>query len=161
MRQDGQWVDPYEYFKVNDIAELYPHLRKAKPVKMEVTPVAYDNNGAGQVDITNSGTFIIDLEKGATTTYSTSYYEHPYYGNEIHFDLTLTFVGNPDSSDLMTVSSSYTEYAPWGSEPGSMSDCIIFNYSVDGEPDYAKRGLIIDNGTYSTVAFVINKILLP
>lgn len=159
---EGQWVDPYEYFGVDDIAALYPHLQKAKPVKMEVSPICYDNNGAGFVEFTNTDPFIIDLEKNAVTTYSTHYAEHPRYSSSPYtYDVTLTFVGSPYSSDLMKVSSSYIEHTSHGDEPGVIDECTIFNISAEYLRDYEKRAVVIDNGTVNTVAFVVNKVLLP
>lgn len=158
---EAVWVEPYSYFGVNDIAELYPHLREVHPLKIEVTPVCYDNNTKEPREFEGGGTFVIDMTEGATTTYSATI---PY--SMTYYTVTLTFTGAPDldsgmMGDLMTVSSNHAEY--WSSDgalsdSGTIDQCNIFNRNVDTLPDLAKRAIDIDNGTGATIAFVVDRI---
>lgn len=165
-KDGGKWVEPYSYFGVDNIVELYPLLRSEKVQKIEVTPAAYDNNGAGQVDLTSgAGTFVIDLTPGAVTTYTASYAEHPRYVSEgskpTTYDLTLTFTAN-DSSDLFRVDSNYIEHTPWGEDrPGTAEECIIFYEYLSALRDYELRAIDIDNHTTVTVIFNVDRVLLP
>jgi len=165
-KDGGKWVEPYSYFGVDNIVELYPLLRSEKVQKIEVTPAAYDNNGAGQVDLTSgAGTFVIDLTPGAVTTYTASYAEHPRYVSEgskpTTYDLTLTFTAN-GSRDLFRVDSTHTEHMHWGeSVTETDEDCIIYYEFLSALRDYELRAICIDNHTPITVIFNVDRVLLP
>lgn len=161
--KEGKWVEPYAHFNVDNIVELYPLLRSEKIQKIEVTPVAYDNNGAGQVDLITGGeTFVIDLSNGATTTYTASYADHPRYGSQPStYDLTLTFTAN-GSRDLFRVDSTHTEHKHWGeSVTETDEDCIIYYEFLSALRDYELRAICIDNHTPITVIFNVDRVLLP
>ena len=157
-----EWVDPYQYYNVKDIVELYPKLREKEVLKLKVKPVAYDNNGAGQVELISGGEeFILDKTPKAVTTYKAKYKSHPKYGSQSTYDLTMTFTAEKYSSDIFEVSASYTEKTASGStEKETVDECIIFNYQVDTEPEYARKGIIIDNHTTVTIAFVVTQVLI-
>ena len=162
-KDGGKWVEPYAHFNVDNIVELYPVLRSEKIQKIEVTPVAYDNNGAGQVDLITGGeTFVIDLSSGATTTYTASYADHPKYGSQPStYDLTLTFTAN-GSRDLFRVDSTHTEHKHWGeSVTETDEDCIIYYEFLSALRDYELRAISIDNHTPITVIFNVDRVLLP
>ena len=150
-----EWVDAYKYFKVKDIIELYPKLRSDDVLKLKVTPVAFNNNNSEQVTLTTGGDpFIIDLAKGAVTTYNATYSV-----GSLSYDLTMTFTSDR-SSDLFRVDSAFTETSGSHSESEAAEDCIIFNYQVDTFPAFARKGIIIDNHTTASISFVVNEVLL-
>lgn len=162
-KDGGKWVEPYSYFGVDNIVELYPLLRSEKVQKIEVTPVAYDNNGAGQVDLITGGeAFVIDLTAGAVTTYTASYADHPRYGSQPStYDLTLTFTAN-GSRDLFRVDSTHTENKHWGdSVTETDEECIIYYEFLSALRDYELRAITIDNHTPTTVIFNVDRVLLP
>ena len=41
-----------------------------------------------------------------------------------------------------------------------MDDHIIFNVQVDSFPEYAHKGIIIDNHTTVTAAFIVTQVLI-
>ena len=155
---EEKWVDPYEYFGVDDIVALYPHLAEAKPLKIEVTPICYDNNDRELIEFTNTGTFVIDLTEGAETTYSTSY-----VNGGSRYDLTVTFIGKPSSSDLMQIRSVADCY--WAStgefdEHRENDDCVIFNRTLDPHAEFAHRAIDFDNYTTASIALRVERVLL-
>ncbi len=161
-KAEEEWVDPYEYYHVKDIVELYPKLREEEVLKIKVKPIAYDNNGAGQVELTSGADpFILDKTPKAVTTYKAAYKSHPKYGSQTSYDLTLTFTAEKYSSDIFRVDASYTAASASGqTESETVDDCIIFNIQVDTFPEYARKGIIIDNHTTVTVAFVVTQVLI-
>ncbi len=155
---EAQWVDPYEYFGVDDIVALYPLLYKAKPLKLEVTPICFDNNDRELIEFTNTGSFVIDMTKGAVTTYETSY-----VNGYNRYDLKVTLTGDPISSDLLRIRSDVDCYvAGTGAfdEHRENEECIIFNLTLDPYAPFADKAISFDNYTTATIAFRIDKALL-
>ena len=152
LNRPVDWVDPYEYFNVQDISELYPKLSSSGAQMLEVTPVAYDNEDNSQIAL-SSGTesFMIDLTKGAVTTYSATYEK---WNAVYSITYTFTAIG---TSELLRVSVTSTETSKFGVETNSSDDCMIYHYNVEDEPEFAKKGLIIDNFTPGTISFIINR----
>ena len=126
------WIEPYSYFKVETVFDLYPLLSKYKPAAMKVRPIAYAS--FGKISVTNEESFIIDLADGAQTVYATTYLEGssidaPYYRHEI----TFTFTGNPNSSNLFSAAMAREVYRiKDGEQRGSYSadKCSIMNSSA-------------------------------
>ncbi len=154
----AQWVDPYEFFGADDIVALYPLLYKAKPLKLEVTPICFDNNDRELLEFTNTGSFIIDMTEGAVTTYETSY-----VNGYNRYDLLVTLTGDPLSSDLLLIRSDVDSYvAATGAfdEHRENEECIIFNRTLDPYAPFADKAISFDNYTTATIAFRIDKALL-
>ena len=155
---DAQWVDPYEYYGVNDIVALYPLLYKAKPLKLEVTPICFDNNDRELIEFTNTGSFVIDMTEGAVTTYETSY-----VNGYNRYDLKITLTGAPLSSDLLRIRSDVDCYvAGTGAfdEHREDDDCIIFNLTLDPYAPFADKAISFDNYTTATIALRIDRALI-
>ncbi len=155
----GKWVDPYEYFGVNDIVALYPLLNEAKPLKLEVTPICFDNNDRHLIEFSNTDTFIIDLSEGAETKYTTSY-----VNGFDRFELTLTFTGYPSTSDFIKIRSDVDCYVASNGnfqEHRVNDDCIVPQYSLDPHAPFADKALDFDNYTTASIALRIERVLLP
>jgi hypothetical protein len=155
---DAKWVDPYEHFGVNDIVELYPLLAEAKPLKIEVTPICFDNNDRELISFSNTDPFIIDMTDGAVTTYETSFINGFY-----RYELKITLTGKPQSSDLLLIRSDCDCYrAETGvfDEHRENEDCIIFNRSLDPYAPFADKAISFDNYSTATIALRIDKALL-
>ena len=126
------WIEPYSYFKVETVFSLYPLLSKYKPAAMKVRPIAY--SALGPIKFSDTESFVIDLTDGAQTVYATTYYEGssidaPYYRHEI----TFTFTGNPNSSNLFSAAMARVVYRIKDDElRGSYSaeKCSIMNSSA-------------------------------
>ena len=155
---DAKWVDPYEHFGVNDIVALYPLLAEAKPLKLEVTPICFDNNDRELIEFSNTGSFIIDMTKDAVTTYETSFVNGFY-----RYDLKITLTGVPASSDLLQIRSDcdcYRAASGEFDEHRENEDCIIFNRSLDPHAPFADKAISFDNYSTATIAFRIDKALI-
>ena len=156
------WIDPYEYFKVDDVFKLYPLLSQYKPAAMKVRPVAYASYGP--IKVSNTDSFVIDLTAGATTLYETSYYE----GSSIEsaysrHDFTLTFTGKPDSYSLFTVGMARAEYRTEdGSLRGSeaVEKATIMNSEGWSSFINDKKAFGVTEMSYKFL-FVIEEVLFP
>lgn len=103
------WIEPYSYFKVETVFDLYPLLSEYKPTAIKVRPIAYAPHG--KIKVSNEESFIIELASGAQTVYQTTYYE----GNSIEsaysrHEFVLTFTGKPESYDLLSIAMTRDEY---------------------------------------------------
>ena len=138
------WVDPYEYFQVENIFQLYKALKRAdpKPTKVRVTPHVY--NVMGEVKHSNKETFEIDLTAGAQTEYETVYIEENYvngkFGRE---EFTILFIGDPDSYDLMTVTVKRVHYKLRDGEEDELDDNDVEeNLTIMSDPGW--EGAVLD-----------------
>lgn len=160
-----EWVEPYSYFGVENIVELYKALREVHPAKIELTPVACrDNNDGDEIDFTNKDTFVIDMSEGATSVYQTSYMDGDDSSGRV-FNVTYTFTGDPSDDGkygtLMTLAATGT--ITWRQdgklyEEINEPDCAIYVTNVP------KRGSVKDirfgNGTVYTVYFRIDRVYI-
>ena len=103
------WIDPYAYFKVDTVFDLYPILSEKRPAAIRVRPIAYAS--LGPITVSNAESFVIDLTDGAITVYNTTYYE----GNSIdgayaRHEFAITFTAKSGSYDMFSVSMARNEY---------------------------------------------------
>ena len=164
------WVEPYSYFGVSDIVELFKLMREIHPTAMEVTPVCcYSSSSGNEIDFSNKKTFVIDMTAGAETVYETSFADgSPEYGLE--YRVTYTFTGDPDDDGkygtLMKLAAKGTE--TWRQD-GKLSmiidepECAIYTLKVS-KYNLEKSGgkaLHVGNGTSYPIDFTINRICIP
>ena len=102
-------VDPYAYFKVDTVFDLYPILSEKRPAAIRVRPIAYAS--LGPITVSNAESFVIDLTDGAITVYNTTYYE----GNSIdeayaRHEFAITFTAKSGSYDMFSVTMARNEY---------------------------------------------------
>ena len=164
------WVEPYSYFGVNDIVELYKKLREVHPVQMELTPTScLDNNYGGEKDFTNKETFVIDMSEGAQTVYQTSYKSGDEEFGQI-YNVTYTFTGKPSDDglygDLMTLSTTGSICWRQSGDVNRIIDepeCSIHNLKVTRKnaDKFGGKAFDPDNGTEYSIYFTINRICIP
>lgn len=97
------WIDPWEQYQAEDIGALYEILRDEMPTKLRVTPVVYWLYDAASD--ANMDSFVINLEEGAVSEYTTSHYrDDTSRWDEDYVDhITFIFTGAPEDKDLMSV----------------------------------------------------------
>ena len=130
-----QWMDPWEYYEVKDIKELYPCLREDKPAQIRVMPICYSSEDFEKsIELSENHSFVIDLKKGAKTEYSIGLGDDA-SGSE-NASLNMIFTGDPSSEDLMTVDATW-QGSEFGNTSGGHKDgyenCRIFTDEVTDE----------------------------
>ena len=164
------WVEPYSYFGVTDVVELFKHLKEVHPIQMEVTPACcFNNNYGDEIPFTNKDTFVIDMREGAQTVYQTSYVTGD-TDNGLDYQVTYTFTGEPSDDglygDLLKVSTTGNIY--WRQDgtvfnPIDEPGCAIYVKKVPRHSAEKSGGkaLSVGNGTSYSIDFTINRICIP
>ena len=164
------WVEPYSYFGVTDVVELFKHLKEVHPIQMEVTPAyCFNNNYGDEIPFTNKDTFVIDMREGAQTVYQTSYVTGD-TDDGLDYQVTYTFTGEPSDDglygDLLKVSTTGNIY--WRQngnvyDPIDEPDCSIYVKKVPRHSAEKSGGkaLHVGNGTSYSIDFTINRICIP
>lgn len=157
---EEKWVNPYEYFGVDNCNDLYAKLKETKPKKIEVTPMSayvWDGDGTKKdSELSNREPFIIDMTDGAVTTYETRY-----EAGMLYHELKMTIKAMPDHPNLMIVNCDVYEY--WSSDncldqERHTAECEIGlgNY-MSREKDMAKS-IIISTGYIFDINFKVERI---
>lgn len=154
----GKWVDPFEYYKISTIAELYEILEKTPALKMEVTPSGHDNYDCKPIPIENTAPFVIDLREDAVTIHHASYTWPEEYRSEI----TYTFTGTPGDIDPFKVGIVTREKIGSAFEESDQTEnAVIFPHKTsDNVPEIYKKSVDIDNLTPYTILFKVNRLLI-
>lgn len=147
-----RWVDPYTYYGVNDIFDLYPKMRDSDVSMIKAYPVL-DDSGENYRYLEDDSAFTIDLGDGKESVCSFKVLEEDYYGDVTgEYDVTLTFTGDPKSDALFRVK------ADW--EERIMAEDSWYDYDEDSDyyfGDSDNREYEVINGTVEECTVCIDR----
>ena len=121
--QAEEWLDPWEYYKVDTNSALFEAMGKETPTKLKVTPVGREGDEV-IYEIDNVEPFIIDLRDGAVTQWETTFTKK---NSQTAETFKITFTAVPSSADLLRAATYYEAADPKKDDPAMFLRSQMFD----------------------------------
>lgn len=144
---EEKWVEPYEYFGVDNSIDLLPKLKENGVTRLEAAPIVFNENTGEVRTLSNAEPFILSMVDGEVSTFSSSfdrYWEGEFLETE---EFTLTFTGGRAAFNACYWSIdgiNDTTYASGCKDHEELDDGILYKDNLRIIPEQFHRYIIMD-----------------
>ena len=160
---EEKWVEPYEYFGVDNSIDLLPKLKESGVTRLEVAPIVFNENTGEVRTLSNAEPFILSMVDGEVSTFSSSfdrYWEGEFLETE---EFTLTFTGGRAAFNACYWSIdgiNDTTYASGYKDHEELDDGILYKDNLRIIPEQFHRYIIMDVRIGDFLGLEVKRVLL-
>ena len=160
---EEKWVEPYEYFGVDNSIDLLPKLKENGVTRLEVAPIVFDEKTGEVRTLSNAEPFILSMVDGEVSTFSSSfdrYWEGEFLETEA---FTLTFTGGKAAYNAYYWSiegTNDTTYASGFTDHEEFDDGILYKDNFRIIPEQFHKYIIMDARIGDFLGLEVKRVLL-
>ena len=160
---EEKWVEPYEYFGVDNSIDLLPKLKENGVTRLEAAPIVFNENTGEVRTLSNAEPFILSMVDGEVSTFSSSfdrYWEGEFLETEA---FTLTFTGGKAAYNAYYWSiegTNDTTYASGFTDHEEFDDGILYKDNFRIIPEQFHKYIIMDARIGDFLGLEVKRVLL-